>query len=232
MIKDLHFPEHCAGKVLDDYLEQGWYRLGQIIFTTDYIPHGESWCAVFWLRFRLDAIRYTKKHLALLKTNQRFTVEIKPLNITTDTEYLYRIYKNHIDFEVSPSLTNYLYDGSVFGVTRNVYDSKMIEVRDKGELIALGVFDEGEETIAGIINIYHPDYYKYSLGKFLMLTKMNYAIETGKLWYYPGYIAYGYKKFDYKLFAGKEAAEVYDAVAHRWMKYTDTLLEELVESYE
>lgn len=227
MIKDLHFPEHCTGQVLDEYLHMGWYRLGQIIFTTDYIPLGETWCPVFWLRFKLDKVQYGKKQLALLKSNKGFTVEIKPLDITAEIEQLYELYKNHIDFEVSPTLTNYLYDGSIFGVTQNVFQTSMIEVRDNGKLIAVGVFDTGEETIAGIINIYHPDYYKYSLGKFLMLTKMNHAIETGKTWYYPGYIAYGYTKFDYKLFAGREAAEIFSPLSQHWLPYTDTLLAEL-----
>jgi leucyl-tRNA---protein transferase len=227
MIKDLHFPEKCIGHMLDEYLARGWYRLGQIIFTTDYIPHGESWCPVFWLRFRLDELHFNKKQLSLLKANRNFTVDIKPLNITVETEELYDLYKQHIDFEVSPTLTNYLYDGSIFGATQNVFQTLMIEIRDNGKLIAMGVFDEGKKTIAGIINIYHPDYYKYSLGKFLMLTKISYAMNTGKEWYYPGYIAHGYPKFDYKLFAGREAAEIYDPSSQLWLPYSPELLAEL-----
>ena len=227
MIKDLHFPKCCTGQELDKYLHMGWYRLGQLIFTTDYIPLGETWCPVFWLRFRLDKVHYGKKQLALIRANREFTVEIKPLDITKETEQLYELYKNHIDFEVSPTLANYLYDGGMVGIMQNVFQSEMIEVRDNGKLIAVGVFDIGEETIAGIVNIYHPDYYKYSLGKFLMLMKMNYAMKTGKTWYYPGYIAYGYTKFDYKLFLGKDAAEIFDPYNKEWVPYTDTLLGEL-----
>ena len=71
--------------------------------------------------------------------------------------------------------------------TNNVYDTAMIEVRDQGKLIAAGIFDKGRQSIAGILNFYHPGYNKYSLGKYLMLLKIDYAIAHSKQWYYPGY---------------------------------------------
>jgi arginine-tRNA-protein transferase len=228
MIKDLDFPEHLTGPELDAYLEKGWYRLGQIIFTTDFIPHEETWCPVFWLRFQLDQVNYGKKQLKLLKANQHFDVQIKPLEITDETEELYQAYKSSVSFEISPTVRNYLFDGSVFGAPgQNVFQSNMIEIRDRGRLIATGVFDNGDESMAGIMNFYHPAYYKYSPGKFLMLLKINHAIEKGMTWYYPGYIAYGYSKFDYKLFPDPNAAEIFDPQSRLWLPYTDTLLSSL-----
>jgi leucyl-tRNA---protein transferase len=228
MIKDLHFPEQCTGQLLDKYLRHGWYRLGQIIFTTDFIPHAESWYRVFWLRYNLDAISYSKKQLAVLKLNQHFTVRIKPLKITKEIENLYQRYKSHIDFEISPTLKNYLYDGSTFDAPKqNVFHTEMIEVRDNNRLIAAGIYDNGEDSIAGIINFYHPDYARFSLGKFLMLSKINHAIATNKTWYYPGYIAYLYTKFDYKLFPSRKASEIYDPETQNWLPYSEALMAEL-----
>lgn len=231
MIKDLDFPESMSGPELDAYLERGWYRLGQIIFTTDYIPHEESWYRVFWLRFKLDKIRYEKKQLRLLRTNQRFDWQVRPLEITEEIEELYQAYKSSINFEISPTARNYLFDGSVFGAPgQNVFQSNMIEIRDKGRLIATGIFDNGRESMAGIMNFYHPAYHKYSPGKFLMLLKINHAIEKGMTWYYPGYIAYGYTKFDYKLFPDVRAAEIFDPLTRKWLAYSDTLLANLAKS--
>lgn len=230
MISDLHFPENLTGAELDAYLHKGWYRLGQIIFTTDYIPYEEEWFRVIWLRFRLDKISYAKKQLKLLKDNSHFTVEIKPLIVTDEMEALYQAYQLIINFETSPTVKNYLFDGSIVDAPReNVFPTEMIEVRDNGRLIAAGVYDNGDQTLAGIMNFYHPDYYKYSLGKYLMLLKINHAIATGKTWYYPGYIAYGYSKFDYKLFPGAAAAEIYDPLRELWLSYSPQLLAELAK---
>lgn len=225
MIKDIDFPDQLSGAELDAYLEKGWYRLGQIIFTTDYIPHDEGWYRVFWLRFKLDALAYGKKQFKLLKSNEHFTVQIKPLEITDEVEELYELYKSSIDFEASASVKNYLFDGGIFGATSgNVFQTQQIEIRDGNKLIAIGVYDEGDESIAGILNFYDPSYNKYSLGKYLMLVKINLAIEKGKTWYYPGYIAYGYTKFDYKLFPGATAAEIFDPQRQEWLPYSASLL--------
>ena len=55
----------------------------------------------------------------------------------------------------------------------------MVQVRDGDKLIAVGYFDKGKTAIAGILNMYHPDYKQYSPGKFLMLKKLEYALSQG-----------------------------------------------------
>src|SRR5204863_6789315 len=116
--------------------------------------------------------------------------------ITDELEELYTLYRTSADFDPPQSEEEYLF----LAIDHNIYDSYLVEIRDNGKLIAAGIFDNGEKTIAGIMNFFHPAYKKYSLGKYLMLLKIDHAIEMGKLWYYPGYIARGYLKFDYKLF--------------------------------
>jgi leucyl-tRNA---protein transferase len=228
MIKDLDFPEELTGAELDAYLEKGWYRLGQLVFTTDFIPNGEHMYRVFWLRFRLADIAYGKKQLTLLKQNQHFEITIKHLEITSEAEALFQQYRASIAFEVSPTMANYLFDGSIFAANvDNIFQTDMIEVRDRGRLIAIGVFDNGATSIAGILNFYHPEYGRFSPGKFLMLLKIKHAIDCGKEWYYPGYIAHNYTKFDYKLFPGRNAAEIYDSVRQKWLPYEDGLMERL-----
>ena len=58
-----------------------------------------------------------------------------------------------------------------------------------------------------------------------MLQKMEYAKNLGMQWYYPGYIVYGYPKFDYKLFADKTAAELFIPELNGWMSYNPALLQ-------
>ena len=84
----------------------------------------------------------------------------------------------------------------------------MIKIRDKNKLIAVGYFDKGFKSIAGIMNIYHPEYNMYSLGKFLMLQKLQYAQSHNMNFYYTGYISTQSTRFDYKTFPDQNAVEV------------------------
>lgn len=231
MIQDIHFPKKVSGGQLDAYLAMGWYRIGQVIFTTHHIPHSEGWYRVFWLRFALKQLKAGKKQQQLLKKNAAFTVVIKPLLLTKELEDLYLLYHSQISFPVSATLEQSLFDHSVHGDENGpVFDSCEIEVRDGGKLIAAGIFDRGSKSIAGILNFFEPAYKKFSPGKFLMLLKIQYALEKNMDFYYPGYIAADYPKFDYKLFPGAAAAEVYEPISRKWLPYSPELLRELKDS--
>jgi len=215
---------------LDLYLEHGWYRMGQRIFTVDYIFISE-WIRVFWLRFRMDRFEFGKKQNQLISRNSRFQTAVLPLKMTLEIEELYALYRKSIDFEASNSASELLFDEVYTGeILHNVYDSYMIQVRDGQKLIAVGVFDLGKETMAGIVNFYHPEYKKFSLGKFLILKKMEYAIGQNLPWYYPGYIGHNLSKFDYKLDPGIEAAEILEPFDGIWLAYKAGLVEEITEN--
>ena len=108
----------------------------------------------------------------------------------------------------------------------------MIEVRDGNILVAVGFFDKGTNAIAGILNFYHPDYKKFSLGKYLILQKIEFARANRFLYYYTGYISTHISKFDYKLFPDKRAIEVYLPVEKIWVPYKLWGKEKLKEYYE
>lgn len=217
MINDLHFPEQLTADELDKYLAKGWYRMGQVLFTTNYILYEDLYYRVWWLRYYIPAIQFTKTHQKIIAANQHFSITIKPLEITEEVEELYSNYKSSVAFEVSETAKHFLFDGG----KDNVFDSDIIEIRDDLKLIAVGIFDKGNTSIAGIMNFYHPDYKKHSLGKYLMLLKINNAKAMGKHWYYPGYIVPGNRRFDYKLFVGIELAEIWVPESNNWLNYVD-----------
>lgn len=219
-----HAPEYMSGEMLDHYLQYGWYRIQQKMITTDVIiGEDASLMPVFWIRFDLLKYLQGKRSAKIMALNRHFTIEVKPFEINAAHENLFEDYKSGIDFQLMDSVKQYLLGDE----DRNVYDTRMIEVRDSGRLIAVGIFDEGKSAIAGILNFYHPAYKKYSPGKFLMLLKMNYAKSRNHLYYYPGYICTRNPKFDYKLFPDKNSTEVFLRNRQQWLPYLSVNMNEL-----
>ena len=212
-----------TGIRLDFALSMGYFRMQQDVFTCRWVPFDDAIFPAYWLRIDLAAVRYGPKQSRLFRVNERFSTTVKPLIITAELEDLYARYRNGIDFDAPASVTSCLMGGT----TRTVFDSYVIEVRDGEKLVAAGIFDNGDESIAGIMNFYDPAYRKHSLGKYLMLLKMRYAQQQQKTYYYPGYIVGNYPKFDYKLFACEPATEVYDDHRGQWLPFSWDILAEL-----
>jgi arginyl-tRNA--protein-N-Asp/Glu arginylyltransferase len=204
------------GYGLDLCLSRGYFRMQQEIFTCHYVPFDDKLCAVHWLRIVLSSVTYGKSQLRLLRINEKYSVAVKPFILTQELESLYALYRESIQFDAPDSVESCLLDGAM----QTMFDTYAVEVRDNEKLIAVGIFDNGAQSIAGIMNFYHPDYRKQSLGKYLMLLKINYARSQQKTYYYPGYIVSNYPKFDYKLFACESATEVFDSRRNRWLPFS------------
>ena len=226
MIYYQHFyPEAVSPELLDAYLSKGWYRIQQMLITTDVISKDDEFFAVFWLRYRLADYQHSKKSRKLLQASNQFTKQIEQLQFTDELEELFKNYRNEIDFDMSPSAKAYLLGER----DENVFPSQLLTLRDNGKLIAAGCYDEAETSLTGILSIYDPAYKKYSLGKVLLLLKLEEAIRLQKTYFYPGYISLHTTKFDYKLFPGINVTEVYNRLMDAWQPYTSTDLQVLHE---
>lgn len=217
----IYYPAQLTAEELDHFLARGWYRMGQGIFTTHYIVLQDFFHRVYWLRYELAALEPSGSWQKIFHINRNFSVEQKEFHLTDELESLYALYKTGISFEPASSVQHWLYDEQ----PHNIYNTHLIEIRDNGLLIAAGIYDRGNNSMAGIMNFYHPAYKKYSPGKYLMLLKIKAAIQSGMQWYYPGYIVHNYPKFDYKLFAGKKAAELFVPELNEWYRYNPLLMD-------
>ncbi len=216
MLAKLNYPTALHPKELDNYLAHGWFRMGQTIFTTNFLRFSGVFYSAIWLRIDLDTFVPSKTQLKLEKLNATFKVEIVPVKVTAKHEELFLKYKNHISFEAAPSLEYLLYhDGK-----NDIYNTYQVNIYDQQKLIATGFFDLGENTSAGISCFYDPDYRKYSLGKYLMLLKMKYSKQKGLKYFYPGYFAPGYPLFDYKLDLAKSSLEYYELSSLSWQPFS------------
>ncbi len=209
--------EGFKGRILDVMLKLGYYRTQHLMFTCVQTQADENSYAipVFWLRTKVATIQESKQARTIRNKCTRFSVNITPTQVTDEVEALYNLYKNHVPFSTSETCASYLHQSNL----ENPFDSYMVQVRDGVTLIAVGIFDKGLTTIAGIINMYHPQYQNFSLGKYIMLKKIDYATANGIEWYYTGYISTATTRFDYKTFPDMASVEVYLPVEKKWVPY-------------
>ncbi|MDF7812448.1 GNAT family N-acetyltransferase [Hymenobacter sp. YC55] len=204
------------GEALDFYLSQGYYRMHQDLFTCQFLPIDGGFYTVHWLRLVLADVQYGPEQRRLLRLNERFSVRFRPFQLTDELEALYAVYRRSITFDAPATVEEFL----LAGATHNIFNTEVIEIRDGEQLIAAGIFDNGARSLAGIMNFYDPSYRRHSLGKYLMLLKINHAIRQQKTYYYPGYLVYNYPKFDYKLFPCLAATEVFDCRSSQWLPFS------------
>lgn len=204
------------GSTLDLYLSKGYFRMQQDLFTCRFVMFDHTFSPVHWLRIDLSQAYLGKKQLALLRIREKFSITIRPFVLTDEVNQLYAHYRRSIDFDAPDTIASSLYTD----FSQDAFNTYAVEIRDRGLLIAVGIFDMGQRTIAGIMNFYHPAYRKYSLGKCLMLLKMEFARMQRMAYYYPGYIASDYPKLNYKLFACEAATEVYDDYSDMWYPFS------------
>jgi arginine-tRNA-protein transferase len=211
MFAQVHFPQAIKSSELDNYLAEGWFRMGQTIFTTNFLNFKHQFYSAIWLRINLKTWQPTKAQQKLRKQNAAFNVVIDRAYLSAEKESLFAKYKKSVAFEASASLDQLLYGKG----TNDVYNTFEVNIFDDERLIAIGYFDIGETSAAGISSFYDPDYKKFSLGKFLIYLKMEYCKQKDLQYFYPGYFVPGYSAFDYKLQLSA-SSEFFQLASQQW----------------
>lgn len=202
-------PEDVRGEALDDWLARGWYRMQQGLFTVSHLFHeGQmNFQKVWWLRFEVPRLAVGTSQKALRRRNRDLEIRlVHPYIPRPEYEDLYARYRESRDFDGYPDVAS----ASMRPEEPNRFDSYVWELRQQGELIGAGLFDAGAQSAASILHWFAPEAQRRSLGRYLMGLTAQWCAQTGRRWYYPGYVVAGYPKMDYKLLLGTEAAEVYD----------------------
>lgn len=213
MFAQVHCPEILKPNELDAYLTRGWFRMGQTMFTTNFLNFKGQFYSAIWLRVLLRNYASDKNCQKISRQNSGFRSEIKRATITPEKEALYAAYKRGVSFEASASLNQLLY-GKAFDT---IFDTYEVLLYDNDKLIGAGFFDVGKNSAMGITSFYDPAYRKHSPGKHLIYCKMEYCQQLGMEYFYPGYFAPGYPLFDYKLSMGKPSLEFLQLRSQQWL---------------
>lgn len=214
MFAQVHAPKELSPTDLDHYLAQGWFRMGQSIFTTNFIHFKSEMYSTIWLRISLDEYLADRTQIKLFKLNSVFLTSIQPALLTAEKEELYERYQQVVPFRPSESLHQLLYGNKEAPFIYNTYE---ITVHHGDQLIAIGFFDLGNTSTAGITSVYDPAYKKYSLGKYLIYQKMKYCKDLTLRYFYPGYFVPGYSFFDYKLTMGRQSLQYLSLSSQQWV---------------
>jgi len=215
---EVHYPlRKIPPKKLDEYLAEGWFRMGQTIFTCWFLFMERGFYSAIWIRQDLENFTFKKRSRKIMNRNGRaFTYKIGSAVIDRPKEILYQ--KHRVRFNsggVYRSLRQSLLSGASF----SIYDTRQIEIYEGDKLIAASFFDVGLESVASISGIFDPEYGQHSLGFYTMLLEMQFSLDQGKRYYYPGYIVPGNSRFDYKARIG--AVDYYNLYTKKWYPLED-----------
>jgi arginine-tRNA-protein transferase len=194
----------------------------QTLFTCSHIGANDEH-RVHWLRYDIGQIKRHASHQRIRRKNKSFQFTIQPTgSIEKEAIELYDRYYATIDFDGAGSIQQCLWGDE--DPTSTIFDTKCVSIFDQSKLIAVGYFDCGHKAAASILHSYHPDYSRYSLGKYLILLTLDYLRINDYRYYYPGYVIEDLDKMDYKLFLGKDVAEYFKPETLSWESFKDELL--------
>lgn len=203
---------------IDILLAHGWFRMGRYMFSVHHIGwHRET--RVFWLRYYLPETDLPRSARLIERKAERFEFVYREFQAGEEYSQLYRQYRASVTIDTADTLDEVLYRQEAGKQLAETFRTMVVEMRDQGRLVGAGIFDSGQNSIMGTVNFFLPEYRKFSPGKALMLKKMDWAKKAGMKFYYPGYIAAGDARFDYKLFPGTAGAELFDPLQRAWVTF-------------
>lgn len=208
-------PDQISSSDLDDWLERGWYRVGQILMTCRFVLNDTGLRSAVWTRVPLDGYRFKRSHRKLLsKVDRAFELVEGPARPDPLREDLYARYLATVKGERAASLTEFLGRGE-----RERFDTQELAMWEGDRLVGFSWFDMGERSIQSLIAVYDPDYRKMSLGFTTLLLEMRVGMREGLDYHYAGYVLPGDPTMDYKL--RPRPIEFFDEHAGDWRPWEE-----------
>lgn len=211
-------PENLRDDDWDHAWQRGWFRMRQSLFTTHFLEFDRHFHSAVWMRVDLSRWGDDRRRNALAKRTRHLRSQFQlldPRGADAVHEDLYRRYRESLAFQPAPTLKDLLVGDS----PHSAFPTWQLDLWDGNKLVASGILDRGAQSSAGICSYFDPDYRSLSLGKELIYRKMEWCREQGQRWFYPGYIAPGAPRFDYKLQLATDALEAFSLADGDWVSF-------------
>lgn len=171
----------------------GFRRSGEHI----YRPDCSTCSACISVRIPVDLFRLSKSQRRILNRNKDLTISFP---YPEDTDEYYQLYEHYIEARHE--------DGDMYPPSREQFrafliqgqqDSRFMEFRLDGQLIAVCVVDHLLQGLSAIYTFFDPDFADRSPGKLAILSLIGRARELQLPYLYLGYWVRGCRKMDYKI---------------------------------
>lgn len=201
-INEAFVAEQVSGDKMDMLWAHGWRHFGTQFFRYNLGFLDLDIRFVIPLRIRLSDFSFSKSQRRVLRRNADLAVVIRPVEIDAKVEQLFDRHKQRFDHSVPDSIFDFLSTDPA----SSPCEAKEIRVTLGDNLLAASYFGISDHAASGTYAMFEPSIAHRSLGIFTMLKEIEYAIESGKEFYYQGYCYEGESFYDYKKrFRGTEA---------------------------
>lgn len=194
LINEEFFADVVTREQVDILLAEAWRHFGTYFFRYSLGIYEDEIRRVEPLRVRLRDYAPTKTQRRNLRRNADLRVEIRPVEITDESEDLFHRHK----LRFTSGIPFTIYDFLSTEPATVPSDASEIAIYLEEKLVAVSYFDEGDRATSGIYASFDPDLSERGLGTFTMLKEIEYAIESGREYYYPGFAYEGPSFYDYK----------------------------------
>ncbi|MCB1157740.1 MAG: arginine-tRNA-protein transferase [Leptospiraceae bacterium] len=210
IIEESFYLEKLEPEKLDAYLSEGYRHFGSLFFRYNVNFLNDKLALILPLRVNLSTYKHKKKHRRILNKNKTLQHIFRPVFIDKEKEELFYLHRARFKDNIPDSIYSFISD------TPSSLPCESLEcaVYDKDKLVAYSFLDIGSTSTSSVYAVFHPDYAKTSPGIFTMLLEIEYSIQQGKSYYYPGYCFFESSFYDYK--KQFEALEFYDW-NHNWL---------------
>lgn len=182
--------------VFDRFCEDGWTYWADLLFRRNYWEWRGQPCRVILLRIRLDGFQFSKSQRKCLRRNDDLLLFKHPIRILPVHEWLFERHARRFSHNRPMSIYGFF---SAFSSIMPCYGVQFDVLNPQRRLIASSFFHIGKKSVAGNYCIHEPDEWKRGLGTYTMLKEIEFAMEQGRPYYYPGFVYDVPSEFDYKL---------------------------------
>ena len=217
----------------DELLANGWFRNNINVIASSIKFLGGGWHSCVMLRAPLENFTWKKRLRKLMRKNgEMFTVTTRPFQQTQEKEALWQNFKSTVhNWALIPQLDKHLLKDA----PPRDFNTWELCVYQGEKLVAFSIFDRGKRSIASLEAAYDPACQRYSLGVYTMLMEIEFAMQEGLAFYYPGFYPRGVAMFDYKLRPGN--IEFFRLKEKRWLplealEESDWLQEQVLAKFE
>lgn len=186
--------EQVSPQHMDMLWAMGWRHFGGFFFRYERLVTKHGIRTVMPLRIELSKFSLSKSQKRILKKNSDLTTLIQDAVIDQPKKEIFQRHKTRFTENIPDSLHTFL----GYQPAHIPCHTQEVCLFYKDQLLAASFLDLGQAAASSIYAIYEPTEAKRSLGIYLILLSIDYAIKLGKEYYYPGYAYKEPSHYDYK----------------------------------